>query len=355
MNALAATQPIPASWYFDPVITAREEKQLFAQRYVGNARLVPEIGDYHVLPDAEQGHVLVHDTAGLRVLSNVCRHRQAILLQGRGHTKHIACPVHAWAYGLDGQLRGAPHFDEPPRLALETLPTKPWNDLLFSGPRDVTADLGSLERPQDFGLQGFVFEKLMVETYPFNWKTFMELYLEAYHLEAGHPGFRTLCDGPRTGWQNGERFSTQYSPIARSFDRPGSIAHQRYHAAISARGRTHEYGAIWFAYLPNIMIEAYPYARAISCVYPRGPQACLNVVELYIDEEVARHDRGLVEAVTQVYAETASEDAALCLRLEQGRRALWKNQRADFGPLQMPMETGVAHFHDYLRRELGQA
>ena len=30
------------------------------------------------------------------------------LLEGRGNTRAIVCPYHAWTYNLDGTLRGAP-------------------------------------------------------------------------------------------------------------------------------------------------------------------------------------------------------------------------------------------------------
>ena len=31
-----------------------------------------------------------------------------------GHASAIQCPYHAWTYGLDGRLIGAPHMDEVP-------------------------------------------------------------------------------------------------------------------------------------------------------------------------------------------------------------------------------------------------
>ena len=38
---------------------------------------------------------------GIEVLSNVCRHRQALMLHGRGsvtrrHADNIVCPLHRW-------------------------------------------------------------------------------------------------------------------------------------------------------------------------------------------------------------------------------------------------------------------
>lgn len=46
----------------------------------------------------------------IRAFANVCRHRGAVLLRKDcGQLKGgIVCPYHAWAFGLDGRLRGAP-------------------------------------------------------------------------------------------------------------------------------------------------------------------------------------------------------------------------------------------------------
>ena len=38
--------------------------------------------------------------------------------------------------------------------------------------------------------------------------------------------------------------------------------------------------------------------------------------------------------------------------MDEGRRALYKQGRSETGPYQSPMEDGMQHFHEYLRREL---
>ena len=57
--------------------------------------------------------LLVRDEGGaLRAFYNVCRHRGHELLEvGESSSgRFIRCPYHAWAYGLDGSLQGAPGF-----------------------------------------------------------------------------------------------------------------------------------------------------------------------------------------------------------------------------------------------------
>ena len=40
--------------------------------------------------------------------------------------------------------------------------------------------------------------------------------------------------------------------------------------------------------------------------------------------------------------------------MDRGRKALLQQGLSQAGPYQSPMEDGMLHFHEYLRRELGQ-
>ena len=89
---------LPVSWYFDPEIFAREQKLLFeaGSNYVGHELMVPEVGDYQTLAWMDHSKVLVRNSGGVELLSNVCRHRQSIMLEGKGNLENIVCPLHRW-------------------------------------------------------------------------------------------------------------------------------------------------------------------------------------------------------------------------------------------------------------------
>jgi choline monooxygenase len=110
---------------------------------------------------------------------------------------------------------------------------------------------------------------------------------------------------------------------------------------------------VWSILYPNVMIEWYPFALVISTLIPRGPDRTTNVVEFYYPEEIAAFERQIVEAHQACYAESAAEDAQICLRLHQGRRALWLAGEDDVGPYHTPHEDGMIHLHDWIRREMG--
>src|SRR5262249_51763479 len=89
---------LPVSWYFDPKIFELEKRHLFdaGANYVGHELMVPKVGDYHTLAWKNDAQVLVRGPSGIELLSNVCRHRQAIMLKGRGNVENIVCPLHRW-------------------------------------------------------------------------------------------------------------------------------------------------------------------------------------------------------------------------------------------------------------------
>src|SRR5512145_1703400 len=125
---------LPASWYSDSRVFDAERRLLFprAPGYVGHELMVPETGDYYALPGRDNAQALVRHQGGIELLSNVCRHRQAIMLTGKGNTRNIVCPLHRWTYDLKGELLGAPLFPETPCVKLHSTPLINWNGLLFA-------------------------------------------------------------------------------------------------------------------------------------------------------------------------------------------------------------------------------
>src|SRR6476619_4438030 len=151
---------LPVSWYFDPKIFELEKKLLFdaGANYVGHELMVPNVGDYHTLAHTDHSKVLVRNEAGVELLSNVCRHRQSIMLQGRGNAQNIVCPLHRWTYDLKGQLLGAPRFESQPCVKLASAPLTSWNGLLFTGPRDPRKDLARITTMADWNFDGYVLD-----------------------------------------------------------------------------------------------------------------------------------------------------------------------------------------------------
>ncbi len=345
--------------YFDETLFRTEQQRIFepGPRYVGHELLVPEPGDYHVLRHEADGRALVRTAAGVELISNVCRHRQAVMLTGRGRSAgHIVCPLHRWTYHLDGRLAGAPHFEQDPCLNLRNYPLQRWNGLLFeAGARVVGQDLAALGPAKELDFAGYVYDRTIVHECDYNWKTFIEVYLEDYHVGPFHPGLGSFvtCDDLR--WEFGAHHSVQTVGLNGASVRPGSEVYQRYQDALARylMGRQPAQGAIWLTHYPTVMVEWYPGVLTVSTLHPVTPQKTINVVEFFYPEEVALFERELVEAQQAAYMETCDEDDEIALRMDAGRRALMQRGDDEVGPYQSPMEDGMQHFHEWYRRAMG--
>lgn len=349
--------PPPVQWYFDAAVFAEEKRRLFAAgpNYAGHERMVPNPGDYHTLAWMEHAKVLVRNASGVALLSNVCRHRQSIMLEGRGNVQSIVCPLHGWTYDLEGGLLAAPHFPEGTCARLPAAPLVDWNGLLFAGPRDARADLAGMPLAQDFDFSGYALDRIVIEEHAVNWKTFIEAYLELYHVDPFHPGLGSFADCGDARIELGEHWSLQVVPAKAGLARAGTPAYRRWQEACleSLCGRAPGRGALWLTYYPNVMLEWYPNVLVVSTAIPRSPARTTNVIEFYYPEEIALFERDFAEAHQAAYLETAREDAELCARMDRGRRALWQQGLDDAGPYQSPMEDPLAHFHEWLHRSIG--
>ena len=367
-----AHSQLPVSSYFDEALYQREQGRIFqpGPRYVAHALAVPEIGDYYVLPQERGGRALVRTPQGVELISNVCRHRQAVMLKGRGSlltsqpgsaSGNLVCPLHRWTYSggaqaKAGTLIGAPHFAQDPCLNLDNYPLQHWNGLVFeAGGRDVATDLQGLGPLADLDFSGHVLDHVELHECNYNWKTFIEVYLEDYHVGPFHPGLGSFvsCDDLR--WEFKDNYSVQTVGVANRLGRAGSPVYERWQKALLGyrHGQPPKYGAIWLTYYPHIMVEWYPHVLTVSTLYPMGPQKTLNVVEFYYPEEIAAFEREFVESQQAAYMETCVEDDEIALRMDAGRRALMQRGDNATGPYQSPMEDGMQHFHEWYRQTMG--
>jgi choline monooxygenase len=350
-----AAQP-PLRWYFDPKVLEVEQRVLFEEGpgYVGHELMVPNLGDYHALESMDNAKMLVRNENGAELLSNICRHRQAIMLTGRGSAKNIVCPLHRWTYKTNGELLGAPHFPQNPCLHLNKKPLQNWKGLLFAGRRDIAKDLAAIPAFEEIDFSGYMLDRVEVDEYAFNWKTFIEVYQEDYHVVPFHPGLGQFVNCDNLEWTFSDWCSVQTVGINHELKKPGSPIYDKWSEQVLRynSGKLPKYGAIWLTYYPNIMVEWYPHTLVVSTVVPRGVDACTNFVEFYYPEDIVLFERDYVEAEKKAYRETAVEDDIICLRMHEGRRALYKQGVEEIGPYQSPTEDGMLHFHEYLRRTL---
>ena len=361
----APVSQLPPFTYFDSALLQRERELLFVHGpgYAGHELMVPELSDYAVLASRSNSQALTRTESGVNLISNICRHRQAMMLDGRGSLKanggNVVCPLHRWTYSGEGQLIGAPHFPCNPELNLHNAGLNAWNGLLFSGASNPVVDLAALsaQTRQSLDFSGYVFDRTVVHECNYNWKTFVEVYLEDYHVGPFHPGLGQFVTCDDLAWEWGKEFSVQTVGLSRGFDQPGSATYKRWHDAVTRfrQGVPPPHGAIWLTYYPNITVEWYPHTLVVSSLWPQAVDKTINVVEFYYSEEVALFERDFIEAQQAAYMETCVEDDEIALRMDAGRKALVEQGRVEVGPYQSPMEDGMQHFHEWYRGKLGDA
>ncbi len=365
-----AASQLPVSSYFDASLLQREREVLFSNgpRYVGHALSVPEPGDYFALPQEAQGRALVRNAQGqVELVSNVCRHRQAVMLKGRGNLQNqgkghgagnIICPLHHWTYSPKGELIGAPHFAHDPCLNHNNYKLREWNGLLFEdNGRDIAADLAGMGPQHKLSFEGYKLDHVEMHECNYNWKTFIEVYLEDYHVGPFHPGLGNFVTCDDLAWEFKDQYSVQTVGVASTFGKPGSDVYKKWHEVLLKyrNGELPEQGAIWLTYYPHIMVEWYPHVLTVSTLHPISVDKTINMVEFYYPEEIVEFEREFVEAQRAAYMETAIEDDEIAERMDAGRKALMMRGDNEVGPYQSPMEDGMQHFHEWYRKQMHPA
>ncbi len=356
---------LPVHVYFDDALLQREKLQLFESgpRYIGHELMVPNVGDFATVVSENEGRMLVRRADGpngIQLLSNVCRHRQALMFNGRGNAQQIVCPLHRWTYNLNGELLGAPHFETTPCLNLSKTPLQNWNGLLFEKPTlaqngpSVMQKMAQLSVTKDLDFSGYMLDHVEVHDCNYNWKTFIEVYLEDYHVEPFHPGLGSFVSCNDLRWEFGDDFSVQTVGVHQGLRRSGSPKYKKWQEQVLKfrNGEIPPFGAIWLTLYPNVMVEWYPHVLVISTLWPDGPQKTKNVVEFYYPEEIVLFEREFVEAERAAYMETCVEDDEIALRMDAGRRILMQRGVNEVGPYQSPMEDGMQHFHEWYRSKI---
>jgi len=192
---------MPKSVYVSEEFARAEERHIFAKEWLcaGRADALASPGDYMTMEISGEPVIILRDREGqLRGLSNVCRHRMSTLLEGRGSTRSIVCPYHAWTYNLDGTLRGAPAMalNEgfcKTDVALPQVRVADWLGWIMvtlnpdtPEPAEALKDVENLVGYLDMSsYQEHFRQEFRWNT---NWKVLAENFMESYHLPVCHSG-----------------------------------------------------------------------------------------------------------------------------------------------------------------------
>lgn len=321
--------------------------------YVCHELSAPNVGDLYLPLAYEKSKFLSHSNEGFKLINNICLHRQAPLVEKSGPTKMIRCPLHSWTYDIDGNLHKAAFFDENciKEKALKSQSLKTWNGLLFleKSPELSLENLGGKEH---YNFENFQFHSAESSEHDFNWKVFLEIYLENYHVFSVHPGLKNYVNPSDLEWVITEDSSLQLVGLGSDLTKSATPIYKDFQQALMDvfKEELPRYGAVWTLVYPNIMLERYPGIIVISTVVPKGARKCINHVEYFYDKDLYSKHPEYFEKHRASYIETAQEDEQACLMLQKGREAQYKIQLDQTGPIHDHLELGLSEFYNWLAK-----
>lgn len=341
-TSLDRASTIPARWYFDPEHHRRELDLVFERtwQHVARADRLEEPGDYVAAEVAGEAVLVVRGRDRvLRAFHNVCRHRAGLVATGAGCAKALSCTYHGWTYGLDGALLAAPEMEgvkdfREADFGLVAVRCEAWGPFLFvnldQNAAPLSEALGVLPRlAEGTALAAMRFG--VRETYDIacNWKTYVDNYLEGYHVPKAHPGLNKVLDYRRY-WVKTE----------------GPLVIQGSPGRDTRAGEQEGYLYVWA--WPNFMLNVSPDYAQTNRIVPAGPERTICVFDYWFPAGGSKAAEARRRKSIAWSDGIQKEDVWICETVQRNLHS--RSYRA--GRYSAKRENGVYHFHEMLRRAL---
>ena len=360
---------LPGRYYYDPAIYEMELERIFSQMWVcvGRADAITGAGVYEVVTVGRESIIVVRGRDDvLRAFLNVCRHRGARLCnEASGKLKgSIQCRYHAWTYGLDGRLIGAPNVlsdEQFERALFGLLPValEVWEGLVWLNLGDDPASIADqLNEPiiERFGgyaafarydVGNLKVGKRIAYDVQANWKLVLENFMECYHCGPMHPEFCRLLPGYKTGdvsdYVNGEAVSLAENVEA--FTITGKASRPPLPGLLPEDLR-HYYG---FVLQPNVLLNLLHDHVVMHWLIPNGPGRTVIMCDWLFDPQVmARADFDPMDAV-EIFDIVNRQDWEVCELTQLGMGS--KAYRS--GGVYVPEERHIRAFADFVLERVG--
>ena len=206
---LEEAHTLPSRFYHDASIMEDEKWAIFYKhwRLVAHVSEVDKPGQFVTCEIFDQSLLVVRGNDGeLRAFHNVCQHRGTRLVSDRrGEGKRVfVCKYHAWAYGTDGALIGAPRTERLVNFNKSDICLKNVRVQEFAGFVFINLDEDALSMEEMYpgaaelilehapDMANLKFESEHDFIAPVNWKVVMDNNIESYHLTLSGPAHKEL-------------------------------------------------------------------------------------------------------------------------------------------------------------------
>lgn len=348
----APKRGLPAEAYTGQHFWQAERQSVFTKNWVciGFRHELQQTGE--AIPVSFAGHPLVivrNGSEAIKVFHNICRHRCLQLVDKPGVVgKLIRCPYHAWAYDLDGNLKGAPHFGgtdihtvegmDRSRTGLIEVRSHIWNDWIFVNIDNQAEPFDKYSATLKERLRGVNWAQIEnIATLDFgeiscNWKFIMENFIEPYHVQFVH---KSTTDQPLESHYTIIDGNCMGSAVDLDEEIGTSAS-----LAVSSR---------YLAMYPNFIVGRYfPDQIGVYLNIPTGPDTILQKRALYTTEGQQLTERE-VEGLKNLWWDVHKEDHAMTERLQLGRQSTMSN---DGGLLSPVWEDSVRAFQELVARDV---
>jgi glycine betaine catabolism A len=357
---------LPQRYFVSPEVFAREQETIFADHWllVGHQSQVGKPGDFFVQDVGEESVIVVRDRAGIvRGFYNVCRHRGTRLCEEeRGHSSTIQCPYHAWTYGLDGRLVGAPHMDEVPEFDRTQFSLRPVNLGLWEGLIFVTLD--EKARPleewfaslagkfADWNLPQLRSAKRVEYEVKANWKLMFENYSECYHCPGVHPMLSKISP-----YDSAENDLTE-GPFLGGFmkiNRGKSLTMSGEACALAVTGNPSPLSSgaageadrvFYYSIFPNMLLSMHPEYAMVHQLWPQSPEETLIICDWFFHPDAFDRSDFNPEDAIEFWDVTNRQDWHVC---ELSQRGI-ASRAYEPGPYSSRESIPAAWDREYLRR-----
>lgn len=352
---------LPSYMYTDSAVYELEKERIFYRSWqlVAHKSSFEKPGDYVTVQICDQNlFVMMGKDRELRAFYNVCQHRAHELLPaGSGNVKSvIVCPYHAWAFELEGELRGAPRSKNRPGFnkadySLKQVRIELFLDCAFVNLDPDATPLSGLAGDLEADVRQRIpyFEQL---TSPLSgglgdgninagWKVVVDNFVECYHCDHAHKDFASLICMDTYHHETFGLWARQ----------TGSDIRQDNSAYTLAADAPVMESVFWYLW-PNTTFNVLPGAKEIniSAIRPLGVgHTDFSGQSLTIDGVL---DQARADYTIDVLM---PEDVALCESVERGLKSKGYTQ----GPMMVdPDRSGrgehaIHHFHRLVQKSLG--
>jgi choline monooxygenase len=221
-------------------------------------------------------------------------------------------------------------------FALMPLRCEEWFNLVFVNLDPNAAALleilGQLPRQaQHFDFAAMKFFERRTYDMKCNWKTYVDNYLEGFHLPTVHPGLNRELDFNAYTVEPYPTHVRQFSPIRG--EQPGDPSPRRYQEARD------DLTTDYFWAFPNWMLNCYPDNVSVNMIVPLETERTLAIFDFYLLEKDLGSAAG--RASVDFSDQVQLEDIAICEAVQKNLHSR-SYQRGRFSATQ---EKGVHAFH----------